>query len=326
MFAKKTLGTGLCLVTIGWGVVRLRGETFVIPEPSARACIDGACVPRRLTNGYYQTKWRRWPIEPAAAAKAGVREGISAPGLEVPEPDKETELPPGAFTAPSPSDEQPTGPESGLPGSTEPRSQPPTRTIPRADPGGDLPLDLRGAPLPGRDSRSPQYPSDMRPFRRTPAVAAAGGNRAASVLEALRSDASRQHGEEGPSNRSLAPNVLPVEAPTARPLPQPIPAPADRANEGPSKSTERSVGLDLSPMKTDARLHTYNRPQNDSASQPFSDTQLRNADEQPRWQQRPAQGETEADRPGPALDGGTAGFHRNRIDYGVGRAEHANVA
>ena len=31
-------------------------------------CVDGQCIPKRETFGYYQTQWRRWPVAPPAVA------------------------------------------------------------------------------------------------------------------------------------------------------------------------------------------------------------------------------------------------------------------
>ncbi len=56
-------------------------------------CIDGVCIPARVTNGFYPTRWRKWPIVPPAPAQRGVRERISPPTVDIPKSDVETEIP-----------------------------------------------------------------------------------------------------------------------------------------------------------------------------------------------------------------------------------------
>jgi hypothetical protein len=216
MTGKKLFRAGLCLVAVGGGAIVLHGEPAPIAVAPAAPCLDGSCVPRRLTNGYYQTKWRRWPVEHPAAARPGVREGISAPPVELPEREQEAAIPPGAFAAPSPSDQQPADSDFPPSRSTAPTAPPPSGTPPRDRPEADLPPELRGSPLPRTDGPMRGYPS-WTP--RTPAITASMKKDPVSQLP--RNDASRQHGEEPHAQSSLVPGALPAAAPSARPIATP---------------------------------------------------------------------------------------------------------
>jgi hypothetical protein len=57
-------------------------------------CPNGACVPNRMTFGYYPTRWRRWPVTTAApaGADAAARQGIQVPATSEPPPVAEDEV------------------------------------------------------------------------------------------------------------------------------------------------------------------------------------------------------------------------------------------
>lgn len=61
-------------------------------------CVDGQCYPNRQTFGYYETQWRRWPIDcpgyaPARKAR-GMVDPSKGPDVEAPEADDEAGISP----------------------------------------------------------------------------------------------------------------------------------------------------------------------------------------------------------------------------------------
>jgi hypothetical protein len=211
MFTRKVLGTGLCVAALGWSAARLYGEVTFVPDPSAQ-CADGQCVPRRVTNGYFQTKWRRWPFEPPARAQPGVRPGIAAPPVELPAPGEETQLPEGAIVAPRPRGDAGVAPDTD----TAPRpgpAAPPNRGAPEAEPRPDLPPALRNQ-IPPRsfDDQGSRLPPDNRSPRRIPTMASRGRNRAAAAVEALGEEAAWKPVDAGPrTEQSRIPGILPSD-------------------------------------------------------------------------------------------------------------------
>jgi hypothetical protein len=213
MLIKSSLVKTACAATLAWSAVGLANDTAVHSVVSPQ-CADGSCVPRRLTNGYYPTTWRRWPVEPPSRGKAGVREGISAPKVELPPPRLETYLPEGLLIAPPP---DPGGADGGFdPGPREsiPGAPPPGPAAPRGESPQGVPPELRSEPTRTRT----QEPMP----RRQRAVASRETNRPAAVIEALRSEAaaypSAATGRGSPAN---VPAALPNDEGKAQPLPLP---------------------------------------------------------------------------------------------------------
>src|SRR5688572_16966648 len=182
MLKNKLTGAALCVVTTGWAAFSLYAETVTLPPPLLERCANGNCVPRRATNGFYHTRWRKWPEEPAAAPNPGVREGIAAPPVEIPEPENEGDLPEGAITQPPPPDDAGAGAAAPSPRRSGPTQAPPNAQPPRAAPPDDLPREFRDAtPIPGLENGAPQFPSNDSPPRRIPALATRSANRPAAV-------------------------------------------------------------------------------------------------------------------------------------------------
>jgi hypothetical protein len=163
-------------------------------------CIDGVCTPVRITNGFHQTRWRKWPISPPTAAPRGAREGISPPAVDVPAPDVEADIP-GRVGTPQgqPRSEQPNGatpapaPDLGAPdgGTREPSASPTLPIEPREPelPPELSPEEFRGRPTRGtEDRRPPRLQRDDRSPRRMPPVATRILNRQASLVETLRGE------------------------------------------------------------------------------------------------------------------------------------------
>src|SRR6476646_2418479 len=88
------------------------------PSPPP-CCADGQCFASPLTYGYYDTRWRRWPLESLAQAAPGKPGALSAPLQQevapfvVPPPEQEDRRAPPPSV---PSGEQaPAGATGGTP-------------------------------------------------------------------------------------------------------------------------------------------------------------------------------------------------------------------
>ncbi|MEX2138423.1 MAG: hypothetical protein WD894_04135 [Pirellulales bacterium] len=223
MLNRKVLGTGLCVAALGWSAARLYGEVMFVPDPSVQ-CADGDCVPRRMTNGYFQTKWRKWPVERPSRAQAGVQPGIAAPPVDLPAPGEETRLPEGAIVAPRPQEGQGAAPDTDTAPRPDPTAPPLDRGAPGAEPRPDLPPALRNQiPPPSFDDQGSRLPPDHRSPRRIPAMASRGRSRPATMVEALRDEATWapvDQAHRAPESR--IPGILPSDdAGNAEPLPKP---------------------------------------------------------------------------------------------------------
>jgi hypothetical protein len=210
MLTKLTLAMAACAAALTCANTG-RAADPAMQSVVAPRCADGSCVPRRLTNGFYPTTWRQWPVAPPAQAKPGVREGISAPSVELPSPQMETYLPEGVLVAPPPLD------QGGTDGGFEPRPRdsipgPPSGpTPPRGESPQGVPPELRSGTL--------RTPLDKQTPRRQRAIAGREINRPAAVLESLNVDP-----VEPPSStvrRDAGANIpaaLPNDVGTAQPL------------------------------------------------------------------------------------------------------------
>ncbi len=59
--------------------------------------VEGTCVPKRSTWGFYQPNWRRWPEPPPAVPEypsSNPTRSVSTPGVEVPDARDEAEINP----------------------------------------------------------------------------------------------------------------------------------------------------------------------------------------------------------------------------------------
>jgi hypothetical protein len=127
------------------------------PSPPP-CCADGYCYPNPATWGHYGTRWRRWPIELAAATPPGAatapRPSPDVPTYDVPPPEEEDRrAPPPSVTRGKPVEIGPraTPPQEGAketPPGTPPASSTPTSpTTPEEEGGTDLsPQDIFGLP------------------------------------------------------------------------------------------------------------------------------------------------------------------------------------
>jgi|GEM_PF-6520856 len=82
--------------------------------------VEGVCIPNRLTFGYYETDWRRWPLEtrPRSAADGPPIDLQAVPEVELPDPRQEAgngSQPSGGFSATiEPISETPPAPPADL--------------------------------------------------------------------------------------------------------------------------------------------------------------------------------------------------------------------
>jgi hypothetical protein len=133
----RTIAAG---VFLGWMCPNsLASQPPGIERPTPPpCCADGQCLSSPLSFGYYDTRWRRWPLETVAQAPTGkpaavpvpMRQDVS-PFVTPPAEQEDRKAPPPSVPA---GEQTPIGVPSGAPrapgapgGSTSPRgTQPPT--------------------------------------------------------------------------------------------------------------------------------------------------------------------------------------------------------
>jgi hypothetical protein len=123
MMFRKTTTVGLMLLGLG-------SASLAAPPPLDRpspppCCADGRCYPNPWTFGWYETRWRRWPVECLEPFPAGQQLPTPPDSLPPYEPpldvDEDRKAPPPT----TPPEESVGGPASGTsPGGTEPRTLP----------------------------------------------------------------------------------------------------------------------------------------------------------------------------------------------------------
>src|SRR3954470_7737286 len=86
------------------GSMALQPQCVDRPSPPP-CCADGQCFASPMTYGYYDTRWRRWPLEQMAQASKLKAAGLSSP------------LPPevSPFVPPSPERESDKAPPPSVP-------------------------------------------------------------------------------------------------------------------------------------------------------------------------------------------------------------------
>lgn len=218
MHNRKIIASAFGIVVSGSLLAAVHADTLLPPVATAAHCADGSCIPNRATNGFYATRWRKWPVSPPAPPSKGVREGIPAPDVELPPLQEETSRPrPQAV----PSDVQP------VPSGPEPTVTPPTTTPPTTFPPGQIPespAPSEALPPELRGQRTlPQIPRDDRPPRRTPVVAERPGARTATAVEELRANLHSPR-DAGTAAAASKPRELPASQTHAAPIQRPFAA------------------------------------------------------------------------------------------------------
>ncbi len=126
-----------------------------------RYCVEGQCYPNRQTYGFFQTQWRRWPVETPEIARPPkgpqAMDPSRGPGAETPPPDMEADPnpefqhlrnrvdgQPPLWDQPGlsqePSMTEPTGPEPSTGRGTQP---PPPPKNPFLNETGQRPMPMR---------------------------------------------------------------------------------------------------------------------------------------------------------------------------------------
>jgi hypothetical protein len=85
---RKVVGAAAALLLTG-GPARAQIEVN-----NRLPCPNGACVPNRMTFGYYPTRWRKWPVSaaPNLGPEAAARAGVQPPATNEPPPVNEDEV------------------------------------------------------------------------------------------------------------------------------------------------------------------------------------------------------------------------------------------
>ena len=141
MKVTRTIAAG---VFLGWMCQSSLAAQPPIERPTPPpCCADGQCFASPLTYGYYDTRWRRWPLETLAQNAAPKPAALSAPlQKEVPN-----------FVVPEPKDEDRKAPAPSVPVGEQTPAGGAART-PGA-PGGTTPPQ-GGQPAPGGTSPGTQ--------------------------------------------------------------------------------------------------------------------------------------------------------------------------
>jgi hypothetical protein len=141
-----------CSALLGGALTALAVATPAIAELEINhrlPCPHGACVPNRMTFGYYPTRWRRWPVsEVEASPGRGGPQAAPLPETSEPPPTVEDEIRspfervPRVRSVPEPG----TGAEPAAPEGEAEEGLP--RQPPETQPGRRIFQPPRGNPLP----------------------------------------------------------------------------------------------------------------------------------------------------------------------------------
>jgi hypothetical protein len=131
----RTIATG---VFLGWMCQSSAAVPPAVERPTPPpCCADGQCFASPLTYGYYDTRWRRWPMESLAQASTGKAAGLPSTLRQ--------EFAP--FTTPPPEQEDRKAPPPSVPVGGE--QTPTTGAVPRTPGGPAAPIPPQGFPPPG---------------------------------------------------------------------------------------------------------------------------------------------------------------------------------
>jgi hypothetical protein len=149
----RTIATG---VFLGWMYQSsLAGQPPCMERPTPPpCCADGQCFASPLTYGYYDTRWRRWPLETIAQATTAKVAPLAAPARQ--------DIPP--FVTPPPEQEDRRAPPPSVPaGEQTPVTAPGGATRPPGAPGGPVPQPGAQPPAGGTGFAVPPPTSPMTP-------------------------------------------------------------------------------------------------------------------------------------------------------------------
>jgi hypothetical protein len=179
---RKSAFAGFML--LGTGLVSQAAPPPLDRPSPPPCCADGRAYPNPLTFGWYETRWRRWPIESMASMPGGRLGPTSAQGSDIrpydpPPPEDEDRRAPPPTTPPEESLRG--SATNGVPRSAESRAtpnqpstltQPPSGTLfppgPSTEPSGPrrgLPPYEPQGPMPNsRESSGPTSDADPPPI------------------------------------------------------------------------------------------------------------------------------------------------------------------
>ncbi len=157
MRVTRAIATGMFL---GWMCQISAAVPPVIDRPSPPpCCADGQCFASPLTYGYYDTRWRRWPLETMAQAGTAKPATLSAPMRQ--------DVPP--FVTPPAEQEDRRAPPPSVPaGDQTPVSVPGGAPRAQAAPGGPTPPQGTQPPAGGPGYPPPSFPTPPQPAPMTP--------------------------------------------------------------------------------------------------------------------------------------------------------------
>jgi hypothetical protein len=133
----KTIATGVLLGWMCQSSLAVQPPCIDRPTPPP-CCADGQCFASPLTYGYYDTRWRRWPLEVMAQAQAAPTTPGAAPAAV------QNEVP--RFVRPPAEQEDRKAPPPSVPAGEQPGAAGRTQGPP-AGPGG--PAGPQGPQTPG---------------------------------------------------------------------------------------------------------------------------------------------------------------------------------
>lgn len=152
MKVTRTIATG---VFLGWMCQSSLAVPPVIERPSPPpCCADGQCFASPMTYGYYDTRWRRWPLESLAQASAQKPAALTptlqkevSPFIVPPAEQEDRKAPPPSVPA---GEQTPAGAPRAPGGPTSPQgAQPPSGTgSPAGQPRGATGYPSGGLPTP----------------------------------------------------------------------------------------------------------------------------------------------------------------------------------
>jgi hypothetical protein len=221
MKLKKT-AAGLLIFGLG-------SATFAGPPPLDRpspppCAADGRCYPNPLTYGWYETRWRRWPLE-------CIEQG--PPGQTTPQPLEgiDTTEKPGKTTE-----------DQKAPPPTEPREEPIRTPVPNTGPSGQggtqQPGVITPVPLPAGPLLQPGETPPASPYRNLPPYNPGGPSGKSGLKESTSIDESDPPPALPFGPRSVMPAAPVREAsrPPALPIRRPARAASNAPNDDPPPS------------------------------------------------------------------------------------------
>jgi hypothetical protein len=198
----RTIATGVFLGLMCQS--SMAGPPLIARPSPPPCCADGQCLASPTTYGYYDTRWRRWPLESVAQASTAKPAALSAPMRQDVAP----------FVTPPPEQEDRKAPPPSVPtGEQAPASMPSGAARTPGAPGGATPPQGTQPPAGG-----PGFPTTPPP---TPTSPPAGRGTQPSTGPAYKSVS-----PESPLNRTGTGPMGDADPPPSLPFGPALVAPA----------------------------------------------------------------------------------------------------